>query len=145
MMNISGLLAIICFLIPIKQEKAILDIVIDHIRNGNGVILLSVYTAENQYPYEPSRTYVVTKDSMEGGTVRTSIGDLLPGKYGLCLLDDENRSGQMEYNRLGLPAEGYGFANNARPFLTRPDYDRVVFTLGPGKNRMQLTVRYKTP
>lgn len=134
---------VICLFFSSYQEKAVLDIGISNIRNHKGVILLSVYTGPEQYPYYPVKTYEVKKDSLAKGNVHTSISDLSPGQYALGLLDDENRSGQMEYNLIGIPQEGFGFTNNPKPFLKRPDYDRVLFKINPGINRIQLIVRYK--
>lgn len=133
----------ICLLFSFSQEKTILEIQISNIRNHKGVILLSLYTAPEQYPYNPARTYEVKKDSLVKGAIQTTIKDLSPGQYGLCLLDDENRSGDMENNILGIPVEGFGFANNVKPFLKKPEYDRILFKIFPGINRMHLIVRYK--
>lgn len=142
-MNTTGTILAICLAFAYSQEKSVLDIEIVNIRNNKGVILLSFYTESGQYPYNPARTFKVKKDSLAGGVVHTSITGLVPGHYGLCLLDDENGSGRMENNMLGIPLEGFGFANNVKPFLKRPDYDRIRFRLLPGINRMQLIVRYK--
>ena len=142
-MKTTGILLIVCLLFSFYQEKTILEIEINNIRSGKGVVLLSIYTASGQYPYHPVRTYVLKKDSLAMGTLHFSIKDLSPGQYGLCLLDDENRSGQMEKNILGIPSEGFAFANNVKPFLKRPDYSSIQFRVVPGTNPMQLTVRYK--
>lgn len=134
---------VICLFFSSYQEKAVLDIEISNIRNHKGVILLSVYNAPEQYPYHPVKTYEVKKDSLAKGNIHTSISDLSPDQYALGLLDDENRSGQMEYNMIGIPQEGFGFTNNPKPFLKKPDYDGVLFKIYPGINRIQLIVRYK--
>ena len=143
-MRTAGIIVAICLLFSFSQEKARLDIEITNIRSDKGVILLSVYTRPEQYPYEPAKTYEVKKQSLVNGLLHTTINDLNPGLYGLCLLDDENGSGEMENNKIGLPAEGYGFANNVKPFLKRPEYERILFKIYPGINRIQLIVRYKT-
>jgi uncharacterized protein (DUF2141 family) len=141
-MRTEGFILAICLSFAFSMEKTVLDIEITNIRNPKGVILISLYTAAEQYPYHPVKTYEVKKDSLAAGIIRTRITDLNPGQYGLCLLDDENLSGEMENNKLGLPQEGYGFANNVKPFLKRPDFNRILFKLQPGKNVMQLIVRY---
>jgi uncharacterized protein (DUF2141 family) len=107
------------------------------------MVLLSVYSSPAEYPYHPFRTYEVRKDSLNNGKLSTVIRDLNPGTYAMCLLDDENLSGGMEYNFIGLPLEGYGFANNVRPLIKHPDYDRCQFTLKEGENHLDLIVRYK--
>ena len=134
---------LLCLLASPFQEKAILDIEFTQIRSRSGLIRISVYTDENQYPYHPARTYELWKDSLKNGTLRTEISDLTPGRYALCFLDDENNSGALENNLLGIPREGFGFANNVKPLIRRPDYDRLLFQLRPGRNRMQLTTLYR--
>ena len=42
---------------------------------------------------------------------------------------DENDNGELETNLFGMPTEGYGFSNNARPNLGPVSYDEVKFTL----------------
>jgi len=142
-MKAAGFVTILCLLCSFQQEKSLLNIEISNIRNNRGIIRLSLYTAENQYPYHPDKTYVIPKDSLNGGQIKYQIRDLKPGQYGLCCLDDENRSGQMENNILGIPLEGYGFANNVNPRFKRPEYQRILFNLAPGINHMQLIIRYK--
>jgi len=142
-MKISGIILAICLLFSFSQEKTILDIEITNIRNRNGVIRLSVYTGPTQYPYHPVKTYEIKKDSVVNGIIHTCLKDLSPGQYGLCFLDDENRTGQMESNFFGIPLEGFGFANNPKLFLKKPEYDRIVFKIYPGTNHIQLITRYK--
>jgi uncharacterized protein (DUF2141 family) len=142
-MKTAGIIMAICLLFSFSQEKTILNIEITNIRSHRGVVLLSVYTAPGQYPYHPARTYEVKKDSLIKGTLHATINDLSPGKYGLCMLDDENKSGGMENNIIGIPLEGFAFANNPKLFLKRPDYDRILLKIIPGMNTINLITRYK--
>lgn len=143
-MKPAGFVMALALLSAFMPEKATLDITITGLHENKGVIRISVYTAPDQYPYQPWRTYTVTKDSLREGVLHTVIDDLEPGLYGLCMLDDENESGQMDNNFLGLPAEGFAFANNVRPFLKKPDYSQIQFRLLPGFNHIDLITRYKT-
>ncbi len=142
-MRITGLILFCAISLSFNQEQAILEVEISQVRNSHGVILLSVYSGSEEYPYKPFRTIVVNKDSLHAGKLRTTVTGLIPGTYAMGLLDDENQSGGMEYNLLGVPLEGFGFANNAKALFSRPDYGRCLFTVRPGMNRLQITVRYK--
>ncbi|MBX7145913.1 MAG: DUF2141 domain-containing protein [Alphaproteobacteria bacterium] len=42
------------------------------------------------------------------------------GHYAVSLLHDINQNGMMDYNWVGIPIEGYGFSNNAKPSLLGP-------------------------
>lgn len=143
-MYLPLLLPVLLLSIPQNPDPSVLDVEISNIRNKRGNILISVYFSRDEYPYHPLRTYVVSKSQLAGGLIKYEISDLKPGVYGMALLDDEDNSGGMNYNFLGLPAEGFAFANNVKPFLKNPDYEKVLFPLKSGKNQMKLIVRYKT-
>ena len=142
-MKITGLVSLCLIALSFTQEQAILELEVTQIRSDRGVLLLSVYSAPDEYPYHPFRTIPLEKDSLKESGLRKVITDLLPGTYVFGLLDDENRSGTMEYTRLGIPLEGFGFSNNPKILFSRPDYERCQFTLKPGINRLQINTRYK--
>lgn len=45
-----------------------------------------------------------------------------PGHYAIVVIHDENINHKMDRNFLGLPKEGYGFANNPHVRLTAPSF-----------------------
>jgi uncharacterized protein (DUF2141 family) len=68
---------------------------------------------------------------------------LEPGVYGLCLLDDENNNGKMEYNFLGMPKEGFGFSDHYHTGITKPKFDSFKFTLSKNQDKdVTIKVRY---
>ena len=62
------------------------------------------------------------------------LKDVRPGVYGLKLFQDENRNGRFDFTWLGLPAEPYGFSNDARPIFSEPGFARTRFRLSAGAN-----------
>jgi uncharacterized protein (DUF2141 family) len=65
-----------------------------------------------------------------------------PGDYAVAVYHDENDDRDFNRTALGLPAEGYGFSNDAPTTLGPPDFDRVRFTVPPGGNRIAVRLRY---
>ena len=65
-----------------------------------------------------------------------------PGDYALAVYHDENNDRDFNRTALGLPAEGYGFSNDAPATLGLPDFDQVRFTLPPGESRVTIRLRY---
>jgi uncharacterized protein (DUF2141 family) len=63
---------------------------------------------------------------------------LTPGTYGLKMFQDFNRNGKFDFTWLGLPAEKYGFSNDAPAMFAEPSFDRTKFILSPGPNAMTL-------
>lgn len=66
---------------------------------------------------------------------------LKPGLYGLKMFQDFNRNGKFDFTWLGLPAEKYGFSNNAPVMFGEPSFDRTEFNLSPGPNTMTVHLR----
>ncbi len=142
-MKTAGLIALCVLLLSFTMDLPKTRIGLSNIRNTQGVVRISVCATEDEFPYNPFRTYILTKDSLRDGKLQTTITDLDPGTYAISLLDDENNSGGMDYNFLGIPQEGYGFANNVKPLLKCPDFKRCLVTLTEGENILEITVRYK--
>jgi uncharacterized protein (DUF2141 family) len=142
-MKTAGFIALCVLILSFTMEKPKVRIDLSNIRNTKGVVRISVCASEDEYPYHPFRTYVLTKDSLRDGKLQTTITDLDPGTYAISLLDDENNSGGMDYNFIGIPQEGFGFANNVKPLLKCPEFRRCLVTLRDGENNLEITVRYK--
>jgi len=69
--------------------------------------------------------------------------DLPVGKYGISLLDDENKNKLMDYSFFGIPEEGFGFSNFEHTGFSKPDLK--VFTISIQSNKEQsisFKVRY---
>ena len=50
------------------------------------------------------------------------------GTYAIALFHDAKLTGKMEKNLLGIPQEGYGFSNNAKPHtLSAPSFQECAF------------------
>jgi len=65
-----------------------------------------------------------------------------PGKWAFSVLDDENKSGKMEYNLIGIPKEGVGFSNYFLHGLHRPVFNDFCFVITKNETRI-ITVRMK--
>lgn len=95
----------------------LLEIEITGLKSNEGVIMLQLFDKDQK---------VI---GQEQGIIKEykcliTFRDLKPGKYAFRFFHDENLSGIMETNGLGIPKEGYGFSNNgAGPFGPKPFND----------------------
>ena len=48
--------------------------------------------------------------------------DLPPGDYGVAAIHDENSNAKLDRNFIGIPKEGFGFANNPHMGLSAPPF-----------------------
>lgn len=124
------------------QGQNSVEFEIQPVKTLSGVIRVAVYDHPDQWPHQPFRSYKFKKDSVQDRILTVTVKDLAPGEYAFTILDDENNSGGMEYNRLGIPLEGYGFGNNVRPFLKAPPYEKCTIVIKKGKNHIKLLIRH---
>lgn len=51
------------------------------------------------------------------------------GKYGVVAFHDLNGNEELDTNFIGIPTEPYGFSNNARAMLSKPDFEETLVNL----------------
>jgi len=119
------------------------NVEITGLRAIKGQIVIGVFRDSETYlREEPYINKIFSKDSVRDGALSVSFS-LVPGVYGLCLLDDENSNGKMEYNFLGMPNEGFGFSDLYHTGITKPKFDSFRFTINEGETRnTTIKVRY---
>lgn len=78
---------------------------------------------------------------MVNGTLSVDF-DIEPGTYAITLLDDENANGKIDKNFIGIPKEGFGFANFYMSALSKPSFDDFKVILKAGHNYIGIKVKY---
>lgn len=58
--------------------------------------------------------------------------DLAPGRYAVAVFHDVNGNGELDRQRLGLPAEPYGFSNGVGRFAP-PSFEGALVRVGEGE------------
>lgn len=110
-----------------------------HVRGveSGGLVRLGLYD-EASYPDDES-TPVASADvpAIAGETVIILRG-VRPGTYAIETYQDINGNDKMDTSWLGLPLEPYGFSRDATPFLSKPSFSRVKFTLHAGEQSQTL-------
>jgi uncharacterized protein (DUF2141 family) len=76
------------------------------------------------------------------GTQSTVFTQLTPGRYAILVIHDENDTGRLAENALGIPTEGYGFGNDAQGFLNAPSFGAAAITVGDTNVSTSVTLRY---
>lgn len=119
------------------------EVTITGIRNTRGQMGLGVFRDNETFKKEKTyRDLQFVKKDISKGEMKVRF-DLPPGTYGIALVDDENSDGVMEYNRLGIPKEGFGFSDYYHTGLKKPKFDSFKFTLDKRqKKSIKIKVRY---
>ncbi|HEX4159713.1 MAG TPA: DUF2141 domain-containing protein [Rhizomicrobium sp.] len=98
-----------------------------------GIVRLGVYT-QATYPDDNAAPVASADVPAVGGETVITLQNVPTGTYAIEVYQDLNSNGKVDKNFLGIPKEPYGFSRDARPFLSKPDFARVKFEVGPGQN-----------
>jgi len=66
-----------------------------------------------------------------------------PGRYGIAVIHDENENQKLDRNFLGIPKEGFGFANNPRVLLSAPSFQAASTAVVCPTTEIQIRLIYK--
>jgi uncharacterized protein (DUF2141 family) len=137
-----GVLSILPFCACLFLQAQNIELRINHIKNENGTIQIMVFQDSLSYHRDnPFQILRFQKATMVKGEMTIALS-LKPGEYGIILLDDENDTEVMEYNVLGLPKEGFGFAGYYHRGIRRPEFDDFKFTVGSERIIREIRVKY---
>jgi len=101
-----------------------LRIYVDGLRNSNGVVGSVLFTSADGWPEDTSKAFRHGPTPIPSGQRQATVvwDNLPPGDYGVAAIHDENRNARLDRNFIGIPKEGFGFANNPHVGLTAPPF-----------------------
>jgi uncharacterized protein (DUF2141 family) len=118
-----------------------LEVEVTGVRSTKGMVRLALYNDPGKFPKRSG--------SIAGGDVAAAKGSVVyvfrnlpPGRYAVAIYHDANANRRFDTNALGLPREGFGFSNDARPVLSAPGFDAAVVILKAPRTRIKISVAY---
>ena len=135
------LLAILLLLGARSAAAADLTVNVEEIRNDHGRVYVTLFNGASTWLDGKQSTQ---DDSVPAhpGRVSVTFHNVPPGRYGAVVFHDENGNGEMDYDLIGLPTEGFAFSNQARPFLSAPSFDRCAFEIGGQNAQISIKMIY---
>ena len=98
---------------------------VEGVANTTGEVLVAVYVDPAVW-LDPAGAINGARTPATIGAVSLTVRDLAPGIYGVVVLHDENLNEEMDYTLLGLPGEGYAFANSPSTLFGPPAFEDAV-------------------
>ena len=116
---------------------------VDGVRSSDGLVAVSLY-ADNRKRFLAKRgaLYVGRVPARQGRT-RICIHLPAPGVYGLAVYHDKDGDRGFDRTALGLPAEAFGFSNDAPTIFGLPSFDKV--RLNVPRSGLETNLRLKYP
>lgn len=124
------------------QPLCTLKIHVTGFRNQKGLAGGAVYASPQGWP-EDTPLSVVHGGFPIGNGEAMEIFQLPPGRYGVVVIHDENRNHKLDRNFLGIPKEGFGFANNPHVALSAPSFQTASVAVGCPVTQIEIHLIYK--
>ena len=110
-------------------------------RNSDGQVLCALFDSPDAFP-EGEKAIQGARSKVADGQASCRFKDIKPGVYAVAVFHDEDGDGQMD-SLLGIPTEGFGFSNNAKPALFGPPaFQKAAFRMGSGRRAVAIKMLY---
>jgi uncharacterized protein (DUF2141 family) len=126
-----------------QTECRSVSVKIQNISNNTGVIACAIFESDKGFPdkflkFAPK----VMITQINGTDASFEFSDILPGKYAIAVIHDENYNGELDKNFFGIPKEGYGFSSDAEVTLSAPSFSDAEFSYDGGVLEMSIKLKY---
>ena len=122
--------------------KPHLHIIVSGARVVTGNITFTLYGGVSALFLKPRGSIALTRVMLHGTTAEACFSVAAPGPYAVAAYHDENNNHHFDKNFLGLPAEGYGFSNDAPTLFGPPSFAAARLNVSSGENRITIRLRY---
>ena len=135
--------AAVAAIVAVPVFAADLAIEVRGVRSTDGRVYVAVHGPESKAEF-PSGAGAVDRfrESARVGVIHLIARDLPPGRYAVNAFHDENGNGELDTNLVGVPSEGYGFANDPTIRFGPPDFEAAAVTVGERSEVAVLTLNY---
>jgi len=122
------------------DDLASLTITVQGVSAKGGDLRVGLYDAQSFAVRGAKPVNGAVKPAVAGTMVVTLEG-IVPGSYGVKVLEDQNANGKMDL-RLGMfPTEPYGFSNDPVIKMGPPSWDEVKLVVKPGGNAITIHMK----
>jgi uncharacterized protein (DUF2141 family) len=122
-----------------------LRIHVDGFRNTRGNLGTIIFTSRDGWPEDKQKSFRHGPAPIDTKT-NTAVAvwpDIPPGNYGVAAIHDENSNARLDRNMIGIPKEGFGFANNPHVGFSAPPFEQAVVHLGCPVTDITIHLQYR--
>ena len=108
------------------------------IASTRGSVLVALFDVPANFLDKPSIGLTVPATAKP---VQAVFRNLKPGVYAVSSFHDQNNNGKLDKNFIGLPAEKYGFGNDAMGAMGPPTFKAASIVMGPENRTIVINLR----
>jgi uncharacterized protein (DUF2141 family) len=122
-------------------DSITVSVEVEGFRNENGLCRLLLYENENGFPDSPEDAKLMLSRKVEG-KILDFIFNIIPGRYALVVLHDENSNKKMDKTWYGKPKEGFGTSNNPKINFSPPGFEESAIEIDKKNNYIKIKIKY---
>lgn len=119
-----------------------IQVEVRNVRSAKGLVTVTAYPDEVRRFLAPRGKVERVREKATAPVTTVCLEVPGPGVYAIAVYHDENGDKDFNRTRVGLPAEGYGFSNDAPATAGLPSFNAVRFRAKGPIHRMALRMRY---
>lgn len=111
----------------LNQMKAQnLTVHIQGIEQDKGKVFVALFNSQETWL---KQSFKSLEQDVTGATCTVTFTDLPKGEYAIAIFHDENGNGTMDFGKMGIPIEKFGFSNDAKCVMGPPAFEdtKIVF------------------
>jgi len=124
-----ALLLIALVLGAARAQAADVTVVVDQIESADGKVYVTLWGSKETWLDDQKSLQNIGLPAVKGA-VSFVLHNVAPGRYAIATFHDANDNGEMDFNFIGYPTEGYAFSRDVRPFLSAPSFESCAFDVG---------------
>lgn len=119
-----------------------LSVQVSQLNSGDGEVTITVYPSDPRRFLAPRGKLLRVRVKTVAPVTRVCFNLPGPDVYAVAVYHDANGNHDFDRTRLGMPAEGYGFSNDAPTRFGVPSFEAVRFAVKAGENALRVKMRY---
>jgi len=135
-------IALVAAVAASSANAADLIIKVKDVRDAKGSVLISLYDSQESF-LKPPLAKLKQKAKASKGEITFVFHDVPAGSYAAGSFQDEDDSGKLKTNNLGVPSEGVGFSNDAQGSGGPPKFAQASFVFdGKSDKTISFSLNY---
>lgn len=137
----AGQTALACDASAVTASWPRIHVVVTGIRKVAGNVTLTLYGEQPAAFLAHKGSIAIVRVPVTGPAAQACLAVSSPGLYALAVYHDENDNHHFDRTMLGLPAEDYGFSNDAPTLFGPPSFKAARFTVAAGGAQIAIRLR----
>lgn len=123
-------------------ERVDVHVTVSHLRSHKGTVIACLTANPEKFPKCRDDARAKRAQIAAAQVGKIVFHDVVPGRYAIALLHDENGNGKADRAISMIPREGFGFSRDAKVSMGPPRFDDAAFRVKDADARMTITMRY---